>query len=102
MRTMQSACNKSSRIKIAYTNVQRTAMMNDLNEDQLAKIVVKFMLPGPKGKSVKQLQRLLLDVSKKFVDQIDTCKDVEELRELQAYMRYITAEIERKQKPEKK
>ena len=76
--------------------------MPDLNEEQFEKIVVKFMLPGPKGMSIDQLQKLLLEISKKFVAELDDCKDVEELRELQAYMRYVAAQIERKQKQAKK
>lgn len=32
---------------------------------------------------------------------MDNCKDVEDLRELQAYMRYITTQIERQQIQEK-
>jgi hypothetical protein len=68
-----------------------------MSDNKNPKIITRLMLPNPEGLSVKQLQALFIDVSNKFITSLDNCKEIEELKDLQAYIRSITVEIEKKQ-----
>jgi hypothetical protein len=57
----------------------------------------KYALPDIQNMEVPQLQQLFYIVADEFTKLLTDCKDIENLKELQSYMRSIAAEIKRRQ-----
>jgi hypothetical protein len=51
--------------------------------------------------STKDLQVLFIDISQKFTSTLDDCRQINELKRLQTYLRMIAAEINLREKSNK-
>jgi hypothetical protein len=60
------------------------------------RILARLMQRNPKTQTTAELQRLFLDLSKRFTSQLENCKDVEQLEDLQRYIKAVALEIERR------
>jgi hypothetical protein len=54
----------------------------------------RLKLPDPAEMSVNDLRNMFLVASEEFSKRLENCRDVDELRELQAYIKIVSQQIQ--------